>query len=234
VAGLIVIGPVEARQARPLIPPDLFRQRAYTAVIVTCFLQAFACFGTALLGPLLLQRVFGLEPASMGWLLASFPLGMAASGIPGGRLTDRFGGQRVTIISLVGVALGLTLLWAAAGMVQLLLFVPGVLLVGFSAGVGLTAMGALVLQVNGEERRGIAMGVFTMVSITGDIVGVALLTLLLGGQAGADLAAAFGSVYLLAAVVAALAIVPAAAMRAHRAPGTHAVSAVAGAPSKPG
>jgi MFS family permease len=228
--GLALIGPIEARQPRPLMPPALFRQTAFTAVIVTCFLQAFACFGTALLGPLLLQRVFGLEPAQMGWLLASYALGMAASGIPGGRLTDRLGGQAVTIISLVGVAAGLTLLWATVHTVQLLLFVPGVLMTGFWAGVGLTAMGAFVLEVSGEEQRGVGMGVYTMVSIMGDIVGVALLTLLLAGHEGADLAAAFGSVYLLASGVALLAIVPALLMRARPAAGATGEPAVVSAP----
>jgi MFS family permease len=213
-AGLLLIWPVEARQPRPLIPPALFRQRAFIAVVVTCLLQAFACFGTALLGPLLLQRAFALEPAQMGWLLAGFPLGMAASGIPGGRLTDRFSARGATAASLVGVAAGLMLLRLAATTMQPWLYAPGALLTGFMAGVGLTAMSAFVLQISGEEQRGVAMGVYTMVSIFGDAIGVALFPLLLAGHAGADLAAAFGDVYLIAALVALAGLLPALAMRA--------------------
>jgi MFS family permease len=212
-AGLLLVWPVEARQARPLIPPALFRQPAYLAVIITGLLQAFACFGTALLGPLLLQRVFAFEPAQMGWLLASFQVGMASGGIPGGRLVDRFGGQRLTAASLVGVAAGLLVLREAAVATLPWLFVPGALLTGLMASVGLTAMAAVVLHVCGAERRGVGMGVFTMVSITGDIVGVALLPMLLVGQAGAGLAAAFGNVYLVAALVALAGLLPVLAIR---------------------
>jgi hypothetical protein len=53
-----------------------------------------------------------------------------------------------------------------------------------------------------------------MVSIFGDAIGVALFPLLLAGHAGADLAAAFGDVYLIAALVALLGLLPALAMRA--------------------
>ncbi|MCC6626081.1 MAG: MFS transporter [Chloroflexi bacterium] len=212
-AGAVAIGLVEARQPWPLVPPALLRQPVYVAVLITGLLQAIACFGTMLLGPLLLQRVFALEPAQTGWLLASFPLGMAASGIPGGRLTDRFSGPRVTAASLVGVTAGLLVLRAAATTMQPLLYVPGALLTGFMAGVGLTAMAAIVLHISGEERRGVAMGVFTMVSIMGDAVGVALFPVLLAGHTGEALAAAFGTVYLAAAAVALAALAPTIFMR---------------------
>lgn len=213
VIGLTLLAWVEARQPRPLIPLALFGQPALVAVIVTGFFQAIACFGTALLGPLLLQRVFELEPGFMGWLLAGFPLGMALSGIPGGALADRFGGQWVTAWALIGTVASLLGLAGAAWLVLLPLFVPAVILGGFAAGVGLVAMGAFVLQVSGSERGGIAMGVYTMISIIGDIVGVALLPILLAGQTGVALAAAFGQVYLVAAAVALIALLPVLAMR---------------------
>jgi hypothetical protein len=53
-----------------------------------------------------------------------------------------------------------------------------------------------------------------MVSIFGDAIGVALFPLLLAGHTGADLAAAFADVYLIAALVALLGLLPALAMRA--------------------
>jgi DHA2 family methylenomycin A resistance protein-like MFS transporter len=214
VAGGVATWLVEARHPWPLLPPALFRQRAYVAVVVTGLLQAIACFGTMLLGPLLLQRVFALEPSQTGWLLAAFPLGMAASGIPGGRLTDRFGGPPVTAGSLVGVAAGLLVLRAAATAMQPLWYVPGALATGFMAGVGLTALASIVLHVSDDSRRGVAMGVFTMVSIMGDAVGVALFPVLLAGHSGAALADAFGQVYLVAALVALTALLPVPFMRA--------------------
>ena len=216
--GFGLIGPIEARRPHAMIPPALFRNVGYSAVILACLLQAFACFGTALLGPLLLQRVFGLVPAQAGWLLASFPLGMALSGIPGGRLTDRFGGRSVTFVSLVVVAAGLAILATTARLSLLPLFVPGAMVTGFAAGVGLTGMSWFVLQVNAESRHGVAMGVYSMVSIMGDAVGIALLTILLGGHEGAALADAFGQVYLVAAAVALLGLPATLLMRLGPAP----------------
>ena len=211
--GLAVIGPLERRQPHPLIAPALVRQPAYVAVVVTAFLQAFACFGTALLAPILVQRHFGLDPAVAGPLLAAFPVGMAASGLPGGRLADRYGAQATTIGSLLGVIAGLGVLAAAAWFGQPLLFVPGALLTGFSAGVGLVAMSLATLQVSGEAWRGIGMGLYSMISIMGDAVGIVLLTLPLAGRTDAELGSAFALIYGLAAGAAALALLPALAMR---------------------
>lgn len=211
--GLGLIGPLERRQPAPLIAPALARQPAYVAVVITSFLQAFACFGTALLAPILVQRHFGLDPAASGPVLAAFPIGMAASGVPGGRLADKVGAQATTIASLLGAIVGLALLGAAAWLALPPLFVPGALLTGFSAGLGLVAMSLAVLQASGEERRGVGLGLFSMLSIMGDAVGIVVLTLPLAGRDSAELGGAFALIYALAAGVAALAILPALAMR---------------------
>src|SRR4051794_11100529 len=44
--------------------------------------------------------------ALVGLVLSVGPLVVALSGVPAGRIADRFGAQRVTIVELIGIAAG--------------------------------------------------------------------------------------------------------------------------------
>jgi hypothetical protein len=61
-------------------------------------------------GPFYLSRGLGLETALVGLALSAGPLVAALTGVPAGRIVDRFGAQRMTIIGLVGIAVGSSVL----------------------------------------------------------------------------------------------------------------------------
>jgi MFS family permease len=61
---------------------------------------------TLVVGPFHLSRALGLEAALVGLAMSVGPLVAALVGAPAGRLVDRFGARRMTILGLVGMAAG--------------------------------------------------------------------------------------------------------------------------------
>jgi MFS family permease len=61
---------------------------------------------TLVVGPFHLSRALGLDAAMVGLVLSAGPLIAALTGVPAGRVADRFGAQRMTIVGLIGIAAG--------------------------------------------------------------------------------------------------------------------------------
>ena len=53
---------------------------------------------TLVVGPFYLSRALGLEPALVGLVLSVGPLVAALTGVPAGRIVDRLGAQRMTLL----------------------------------------------------------------------------------------------------------------------------------------
>ena len=75
---------------------------------------------TFVVGPFYLSRGLGLDPASMGLAMAVGPGVAALTGIPAGRLTERFGSQPATLTGLAVMASGTLSLCLASGLVTYL------------------------------------------------------------------------------------------------------------------
>jgi MFS family permease len=65
---------------------------------------------TLVVGPFYLSRALGLDAALVGLALSAGPLVAALTGVPAGRMVDRFGARRMTVVGLVGIAGGASVL----------------------------------------------------------------------------------------------------------------------------
>jgi len=101
---------VEARAASPLIRLGMFRDPGLSASLAMSTLVSTVMMGTLVVGPYHLSRALGLETALVGLALSAGPLVAALTGLPAGRVVDRFGAGRMTIFGLVGIAGGTSLL----------------------------------------------------------------------------------------------------------------------------
>jgi EmrB/QacA subfamily drug resistance transporter len=115
VGGFILIGVIgsliflvaESRAKEPIVPLDLWRNRTYSASMVSTFFAAFAFFGAIVFLPRWFQVVEGFSPTNSG--LAALPLmvGLIGSSIASGLIVSRTGHYKwllVIAISLMGVA----------------------------------------------------------------------------------------------------------------------------------
>jgi EmrB/QacA subfamily drug resistance transporter len=165
-----------------LIDTRLFRNRTYSASLVTQSLSAVALFGGMLLMPLYLQIVRGESAMATGLLLAPQGLGAMLTMPLAGKLTDRIGTGRIVPFGLVGVALaflGLTQLGADTSywLVGANLFVLGL-------GMGATMMPTFSGAIQTLRRASIARATTTL-NINQQLsasVGTAVLSVLLASR----------------------------------------------------
>ena len=96
---------VEAKVATPLIRPSAFRDRVLSASLATNVLVSSVVMATLVIGPFYLSKALALPTTVVGIVMSVGPVISALSGIPAGRLVDRFGAPR-------GVAAGLVCMLA--------------------------------------------------------------------------------------------------------------------------
>ena len=105
----------EARAASPLIRLAMLRDPALSAGLATSALVSTVMMATLVVGPFYLSRALGLDAALVGLVLSVGPLVAALTGVPAGRLVDRFGAQRMAIVGLGAMAAGSFAAGRAAG-----------------------------------------------------------------------------------------------------------------------
>ncbi|MFJ3923194.1 MFS transporter [Streptomyces sp. NPDC090022] len=91
---------VEGRVAAPLVRPSTVREPALAAGLVMSALVSTVMMATLVVGPFRLSRALGLQEALVGLVLTAGPLVSALTGMPAGRLADRFGASRTTVARL--------------------------------------------------------------------------------------------------------------------------------------
>jgi MFS family permease len=134
-------------------------------------LVATVMMATLVVGPFYLSRALGLDAAAVGLVVSVGPLVVAITGVPAGRMTDRFGAQRVSVIGLVGIAAGsgiLSVMPTAFG-------IPGYIgpLVVITAGYALfqTANNTDVMTDVARDQRGVISGMLNLSRNLGLITG---------------------------------------------------------------
>lgn len=199
--GLGLLLRAESRAQAPLLPLARLRGPALATALAMNALVSAVMMATLVIGPFHLGGTLGLGAAAVGGLMSLGPVAAALSGVPAGRLVDRFGSRPLLRAGLVAVALGcaaVALLPASLGAVAyvgpLLLVTPGYAL--FQA-----ANGTAVLAGAAGSERGVVSGLLTLARNLGLITGASAMAALYAAQ---GLRPSFGMAALLAAVALAL------------------------------
>jgi len=174
-AGLAVFVRVEMNATSPLIRPAMFRDATLSISLATSALVATVMMATLVVGPFHLARGLGLDAVRVGLAVSVGPLVVALAGVPAGRITDRFGARRITLVGLLAMGIGaftLALLPASLGL-------PGYLapLIVITAGYALfqTANNTAVMVGVSAEGRGLVSGLLNLSRNLGLITGASLM-----------------------------------------------------------
>jgi EmrB/QacA subfamily drug resistance transporter len=171
--GLFVLA--EARAASPLIRLAMFRDPALSASLAMSALVSTVMMVTLVVGPFYLSRALGLDAARVGLVLSVGPLVAALTGVPAGRIADRFGAQRVTLVGLIGIAAGSFIL----SMLPATLGISGYIapIVVITAGYGLfqTANNTAVMTDIRPDQRGVISGMLNLSRNLGLITGASVM-----------------------------------------------------------
>ncbi|WP_059006055.1 MFS transporter [Streptomyces specialis] len=172
-AGLFVR--TEARAASPLIRLAVFRDRGLGAGLAMSALVMTVMMATLVVGPFHLSRALGLDAAMTGLALSAGPVVTALTGVPAGRVADRFGAHRMTVAGLAAMAAGAL----ALSLTPTELGVPGyvVPIVVTTAGYAVfqTANNTAVMADVPADRRGVTSGMLNLSRNLGLITGASVM-----------------------------------------------------------
>ncbi|HTO04375.1 MAG TPA: MFS transporter [Opitutus sp.] len=187
--GLFVL--VESSVASPLIRLTLFRDRVLSAGLTMSALVSTVLMATLVVGPFYLSRALGLNAALVGLVMSAGPLVAALTGVPAGRLADRFGPGRVTLAGLIGIAAGavsLSMIPAAFGIAG---YVGQIVVVTAGYALFQTANNTAVMREVRVDQRGVISGMLNLSRNLGLITGASVMGAVFSMATGtSDIAAA--------------------------------------------
>lgn len=178
IAGLSLIGAiiVERRVPEPILPPRLFRNPTFVLTCLAAFFVGFAMLSAMIYIPQYFQIVRDQSPTASGMLTLPLIFAMITVSIPIGRAITRWGRWKIyPLIGLVLIAGGAAMLSTIHTDTEL--WIIGIFLAVFGAGLGLT-MQVLTLAVqNATEHRdlGVATSASFFFRSMGSTVGVSVL-----------------------------------------------------------
>jgi EmrB/QacA subfamily drug resistance transporter len=181
ISGLFVF--YESRVPGPMVPLDIFKNRAFSgANFYTLFLYA-ALGGSLFFVPFDLQYVQGYTPLEAGAALLPFVAIMFVSSRWSGGLVDRIGARLPLIVGASVAAAGLVA-YAFTGMDHSywVSFFPATVIFACGAALFVTPLTTTVMNALPTERAGIASGVNNAVARVAGVLAIAVLGIVLIGN----------------------------------------------------
>ena len=173
--GVFLFLRVEAKTAMPLIKPSVLRNRMLTDKLIANALVATVMMTTLVVGPFYLDRGLALTPALVGLSMSVGPLMSTLSGVPAGRITDRFGPQHITRAGLLLMAVGSILIatlastWGVAGYIAPLVLTT----IGYS--LFQTANNTAVMINLPADQRGVISSMLSLARNFGLVTGASVM-----------------------------------------------------------
>ncbi|QLL11430.1 MFS transporter [Pseudomonas chlororaphis] len=186
-AGLFVW--VEARVAAPLIRLALFRDAALSGSLAMSALVSTVMMATLVVGPFYLAHGLGLEALGVGLAMSLGPCVTALSGVPAGRIADRFGVRPMILAGLGAMALGCLMLALLPASLGIGGYLAPIVVTTLGYAMFQTANNTAVMSEVGAEQRGVISGLLNLSRNLGLITGASLMGAVFAAVAG-DLATA--------------------------------------------
>jgi EmrB/QacA subfamily drug resistance transporter len=179
---MVVFGLYQRRVARrggsPLVPPELFAERAFTAGLATVVLFFVTVASFFLVLALELQEGRGLDALQSGLVFGFEGLGFFVTTLTAGRFVDRLGRQALAVGALVR-AVALIGLYVAVDHVgphgSVAWLAPALILDGAGMGLVMGPIVAIVLAGVAPRHAGAASGVLASAQQIGNAFGVAII-----------------------------------------------------------
>ncbi|MGW0558845.1 MFS transporter [Streptomyces sp. NPDC002926] len=165
----------EARAASPLIRLAMFRDPVLSASLATSTLVSTVMMATLVVGPFYLSRTLGLDEALVGLVLSVGPLVTALTGVPAGRIADRFGAQRMTIVGLIGIAAGSFILSMMSATPSISGYLGPIVVITVGYATFQTANNTAVMADIRPDQRGVTSGMLNLSRNLGLITGTSVM-----------------------------------------------------------
>ncbi len=165
----------ETRVASPLIRLAMFRDPALSASLTMSALVATVVTTTLVVGPFYLTGALGLNAIKVGLVLSVGPLVAALTAAPAGYFSDRFGAQRMTIIGLIGMAAGSSILSMIPTSLGVFGYIAPIVVITGGYSLFQTANNTAVMTDIRSDQRGVISGILNLSRNLGRITGASVM-----------------------------------------------------------
>jgi MFS family permease len=172
-AGLFVL--TESRAASPLIRLTMFRNPVLGGSLAMSALVSTVMMATLVVGPFYLSRALGLGAALVGLVLSAGPLVAALTGVPAGRMVDRYGTQRLTMVGLSGIAAGSVVLSMMPAKFGIAGYIAPIIVITAGYALFQAANNTAVMQEIRPDQRGVVSGMLSLSRNLGLITGASVM-----------------------------------------------------------
>lgn len=173
---LAVFALVERRARHPMLPPAMFRVRAFTVANLYTLALYMALAGSLYFFPFVLIDVQGYAPTAAGATFLPFVLLQFACSRWSGGLYHRWGARRPLVLgaALAGCAFVLYSLPGADGGSYWTTYFPAVLVLGIGAVFFIAPLTTVVFDASDPALSGVASGINNAVARTAGLIAIAL------------------------------------------------------------
>lgn len=166
---------VETRAASPLVRLVMFHDGSLSSGLLMSTLVSTVMMATLVIGPFYLSRGLGLETTLVGIALSAGPLVAALAGVPAGRIVDRFGSGRMTIVGLAGIAFGLSVISLVPVGFGVMGYVVPIVFVTASYALFQASNNTAIMTGAAAEQRGVVSGMLSLSRNLGLISGASVM-----------------------------------------------------------
>lgn len=164
----------ETKNPAPFLPVRLFKQRFFTMAIISSALSFAVLFFVLILMPFYLDRVLGLPPDQIGFVMMSVPLCVFIVSPVAGRLYDQVGARIVATGGLLCCLISLILLTGLTADSQPVAIAFRLALLGFGQALFLSPNSASALGGVSDDLAGITASLLATARNFGMLFGTAL------------------------------------------------------------
>jgi EmrB/QacA subfamily drug resistance transporter len=165
----------EARAASPLIRLAAFLNAALSASLIMNALVSTVMMATLVVGPFYLSRALGLDAALVGIVMSIGPIISALSGIPAGRIVDRFGAPFMVIVGLIEMAAGSFALSVIPAMFGMAGYIAAIAVLTPGYQLFQAANNTAVMMDVHPDQRGVISGMLSLSRNLGLITGASVM-----------------------------------------------------------
>jgi EmrB/QacA subfamily drug resistance transporter len=170
----VVLVFVELRAPTPILILSFFRNRLFSASVLSLFLVAFSQVALNFLMPFYLQNLRGFTPSQVGWIIVADSVIIMALAPIAGWLSDRFGSRLLCTTGCALIAIAQLLISTVGLDSSLLRIVLPLAVQGLGWALFNSPNQSAVLGAVPMERVGSASGMVATAARTGGTMGVAL------------------------------------------------------------
>ena len=174
---------IEARAKEPIIPLAMFRNRTYTASLLSTFLVSFGFFGAIIFLPRWFQFVHGSSATESGYQIFPLLIGLIGSSIVSGILVSKTGRYKAIIITgLVTMSIGIALMTQLKADTEITTLWFWMFVTGLGIGPTLSVYTIVVQNAVPFRQLGVATSNLTFFRQIGGSVGLAVTGTIFGSR----------------------------------------------------